>query len=137
MGSQYYSMESPTNISGVTSFYYFQARQPQILPSSSPLQQQPLILTGLGHIDRTPALISQVVSFPLIIITFLAALLGSFVSWLMSFFFLERFPEWWDKIIIQDIELPSSGGDENKGKDFDPNNCKKSSRYKDLCYRRL
>merc|ERR1712083_186914 len=124
MGASHcYSMESATNTSvGGTSFYYFQARQPQLLPSSSPLQQQHLILAGLDDIDRTPALISQVVSFPLIIITFLAALLGSFISSVMSFFFLERFPEWWNKVFIQNIELPSFGGDENKGKGFHQNN---------------
>merc|ERR1719320_789063 len=93
-------MESTTDISGGTSFYYFQAREPQLLPSFSPLEQQPLILAGLGDIDRTSALISQVLSLPLAVITFLAALLGSFISSVMSFFFLERFPEWWNKIII-------------------------------------
>merc|ERR1719320_2150886 len=133
-------MESTTDISvGGTNFYYFQARAPQLLPSSSPLEQQPLILAGLGDIDRTPALISQVLSLPLAVITFLAALLGSFISSVMSFFFLERFPEWWNKIIIKHIDSPSPSLEESesKGKGFYQNNCKKSSRYKDLRNKRL
>ena len=44
---------------------------------------------------RTADLISSAISLPLVIVTFIAALLGTFTSWVMSFFFLERV---WDKI---------------------------------------
>ena len=51
---------------------------------------------------RTADLISSAISLPLVIATFIAALLGSFTSWVMSFFFLERV---WDKIVRPDADV--------------------------------
>ena len=47
-------------------------------------------------IYRTAELISSAISLPLVIATFIAALLGTFTSWALSFFFLERV---WEKIV--------------------------------------
>ena len=51
---------------------------------------------------RTADLISSAISLPVVIATFIAALLGSFTSWVMSFFFLERI---WDKIVKPDTDV--------------------------------
>jgi hypothetical protein len=56
-------------------------------------------------------------SVVIIVIAFIAALLGTFISWVMSFFFLERV---WDKIVKPDadgdftdlMEMSERGGKE-------------------------
>ena len=51
---------------------------------------------------RTADLISSAISLPLVIATFIAALLGSFTSWVMYFLFHERI---WDKIVKPDTDV--------------------------------
>merc|ERR1711892_716846 len=91
-------------------FYYF--------PSAESENLSPSGLTPSIEIDRTAAIISSVVSLPVVIATFIAALLGSFMSWVLSFLFLERFLETVRKIVTPDVVFPDLDEGDIEGKEF-------------------
>ena len=71
--------------------------------------------------SRTGQLISSVVTFPVVLVSIMAAALGSFTAWLLSFFVLERI---WTRVLeevgkvveVPDIENIKSYGE---GKNFE------------------
>lgn len=98
------SYQNVQRIATKNNCYYF---------SSSPSPSGVALYTGIDRymlhniatlntsIHMTAELISSAISLPLVVATFIAALLGTFTSWVMSFFFLERV---WDKIFKPDAD---------------------------------
>merc|ERR1711892_1320120 len=91
-------------------FYYF--------PSAESANLSPSGLTPSADIDRTAVIISSVVSLPVVIATFILALLGSFMSSVLSFIFLERFLETVRKIVTPDVDSPDLDEGDIQGKEF-------------------
>merc|ERR1711892_364880 len=91
-------------------FYYFPSAESQNLSSSG--------LKPSAEIDRTAVIISSVVSLPAVIATFISALLGSFMSSVLSFIFLERFLETVRKIVTPDVDFSDLDEGDIEGKEF-------------------